>query len=67
MLGCHSCRGGQNIGTLALKLGDEGLVNIWTNTTVQDLLEQLNKACKGGGVQNVDGFDVTAHLCTRLT
>ncbi len=36
------------------------------NTTIQDLLEQLDKACKGGRIQDVEGFDVTAHYSQDL-
>ena len=66
MLGCHSGRHGQNIGTCALKLGDEVLVKARANTTITDLLEQLDKACKGGRIQDVEGFDVTAHYSQDL-
>lgn len=50
--GCHYCRHGKNFGTCGFKLGDEVLVKVWNNTTVQDLLEQLDKACKGGRIQD---------------
>ena len=42
----------KTLGPVALKLGDEVLVKVWNNTTVQDLLEQLDKACKGGRIQD---------------
>ena len=54
----------KTLGPVALKLGDEVLVKVRTNTTIKDLLEQLDKACKGGRIQRIpgaDGFDVTAH------
>ena len=51
----------KTLGTVALVLGNEVLVKVRDNTNVSDLLEQLDKACKGGRVQNVEGFDVTAH------
>ena len=51
----------KTLGPVALKLGDEVLVKVRTNTTIKDLLEQLDKACKGGRIQDADGFDVTAH------
>ena len=51
----------KTLGPVALKLGDEVLVKVRSNTTVNDLLEQLDKACKGGRIQDADGFDVTAH------
>lgn len=35
---------------VALKLGDKVLVKVWTNTTVKDLLEQLDRACKDGRI-----------------
>ncbi|DBA96036.1 TPA: hypothetical protein ACH3X1_001537 [Trebouxia sp. C0004] len=56
----------KTLGPVALKLGDEVLVKLRTNTTVQDLLEQLDKACKGGRIQDADGFDVTAHFSQDL-
>ena len=49
MLGCHSCRHGY-LGPVALKLGVEALIKLRTNTAVKDLLEQLDKACKGGQI-----------------
>jgi len=36
----------KTLGTVALKLGDEVLVKARNNTTVEDLLEQLDKAYK---------------------
>ncbi len=36
----------KNLGPVALKLGDEVLVKARNNTTVEDLLEQLDKAYK---------------------
>ncbi len=53
-------------GPVALKLGNQVLVKIRTNTTVKDLLEQLDKACKGGRLQVADGFDVTAQYSQSL-
>ena len=53
-------------GPVALKLGDEVLLKVRTNTRVKDLLEQLDKACKGGQIQNADGLDVTAHYSQDL-
>ena len=41
----------KTLGPVALKLGDEVLVKVRTNTTVKDLLELLDKACKGGRMQ----------------
>ena len=66
MLGCHSCSMAKTLGPVALKLGDEVLVKVRTDTTVEDLLEQLDKACKGGRIQDADGFDVTAHNVQNL-
>ena len=51
---------------MALKLGVEALIKLQTNTAVKDLLEQLDKACKGGQSQDADGFDVTAHYSQDL-
>ena len=51
---------------MALKLGDEVLVKVRTNTTVKDLLKQLDKACKGGRIQDAAGFDVIAHYSQEL-
>ena len=51
---------------VALKLGDEVLVKIRTNTAIKEILEQLDKACKGGRIQDADGFDVTAHYSQDL-
>ena len=56
----------KTLGPVALKLGDEVLVKVRSNTTVNDLLEQLDKACKGGRIQDADGFDVTAHYSQNL-
>ena len=56
----------KTLGPVALKLGDEVLVTIQTNMTIKDLLEQLDKACKGGRIQDADGFDVTAHYSQDL-
>ena len=56
----------KTLGPVALKLGDEVLVKVRTNTTVEDLLEQLGMACKGGRIQDADGFDVTAHYSQDL-
>ena len=56
----------RTLGPVALKLGDEVLVKVRTNTTVHDLLEQLDKACKSGRIQDADGFDVTAHYSESL-
>ncbi len=36
----------KTLGPVALKLGDEVLVKVRNNTTVEDLLEQLDKAYK---------------------
>jgi len=51
---------------VALKLGDEVLLKVRTNTTVKDLLQQLDRACKDGRIQDVEGFDVTAHYSQDL-
>ena len=51
----------RTLGPVALKLGDEVLVKVRNNTTSEDLLEQLDKACKGGRIQDAKGFDVTAY------
>ena len=51
----------KTLGPVSLKLEDEVLVRVRSNTTVVDLLEQLDKACKGGRIQDAEGFDVTAH------
>ncbi len=56
----------KTLGPVALKLGDEVLVKVRNNTTVKDLLEQLDRACKGGRIQDVEGFDVTAHYSQDL-
>ena len=56
----------KTLGPVALKLGDEVLVKVRTDTTIKDLLEQLDKACKGGRIQDADGFDVTAHYSQDL-
>ena len=54
------------LGPVALKLEDEVLVKIRTNTMIKDLLEQLDKACKGGQIPDLDGFDVNAHYSQDL-
>ena len=56
----------KTLGPVALKLGNEVLVKIRTDTTIKDLLEQLDKACNGGRIQDADGFDVTAHYSQDL-
>lgn len=50
----------RTLGPVALKLGDEVLIKVRNNTTIEDLLVQLDKACKGGRIQDAEGFDVTA-------
>ena len=62
----HSCTHVQILGPVALKLGDELLTKIRTDTTIMDLLEQLDKACRGGQIQDADGFDVTFHYSQDL-
>ena len=56
----------KTLGSVSLKLEDEVLVRVRTNTTIVDLLEQLDKACKDGRIQDVEGFDVTAHYSQDL-
>ena len=56
----------KTLGPVALKLGNEVLVKIRTDTTIKDLLEQLDKACNCGRIQDADGFDVTAHYSQDL-
>ena len=56
----------KTLGSVSLKLEDEVLVRGRSNTTVVDLLEQLDKACKGGRIQDAEGFDVTAHYSQDL-
>ena len=56
----------KTLGPVALKLGDEVLVKVRTNTTLKDLLELLNKDCKDGWIQDADGFDVTPHCSEDL-
>ena len=56
----------KTLGPVALKLGDEVLVKVRTDTAIKDLLEQLDKACKDGRIQDADGFDVTAHYSQDL-
>ncbi len=56
----------KTLGPVVLKLGDEVLVKNRTDTAIKDLLEQLDKACKGGRIQDADGFDVTAHYSQDL-
>ena len=56
----------KTLGPVALKLGDEVQVKVRTHTTIKDLLEQLDKACKSGRIQDADGFDVTAHYSQDL-
>ncbi|DBA88244.1 TPA: hypothetical protein ACH3X1_016599 [Trebouxia sp. C0004] len=63
----------KTLGPVALKLqapssqvGDQVLVKVRNNTTIEDLREQLDRACKGGRIQDVEGFDVTAHYSQDL-
>ena len=56
----------KTLGSVSLKLEDEVLVRVRSNTTIVDLLEQLDKACKGGRIQDAEGFDVTAHYSQDL-
>ena len=51
----------KTLGPVSLKLEDEVRVRVRINTTIVDLLEQLDKACKGGRIQDAEGYDVTAH------
>jgi len=51
----------KTLGPVALKLGDEVLVKVRKNTTIQDLLQQLDKAYEDGRIQDEEGFDVTRH------
>ena len=56
----------KTLGPVALKLGNEVLVRTRTHTPIKDLLEQVDKACKDGRIQDADGFDVTAHYAQDL-
>ena len=56
----------KTLGTVALKLGDEVLVKVRKNTTIQDLLQQLDKAYEDGRIQDEEGFDVTRHYSLDL-
>ena len=55
----------KTLGTVTLVLGDKMLVKVRDHTIVTDLLEH-DKACKGGRMQNVQRFDVTAHYSQDL-
>ena len=48
------------LGPVALKLGDEVVIKVRTNTTIIDLLDHPGSVCKGGRIQDADGYDVTA-------
>ena len=56
----------ETLGPVALKLGDEVLMRFREHTSVTALLEQLDKAYKGGRIQDLQGFDVTAHYLQDL-
>ena len=56
----------KTLGSVSLKLEDEVLVRVRSDTTIVDLLDQLDKACKGGRIQDAEGFDVTAHCSQDL-
>ncbi len=55
----------KSLGPVALQFGDEVLVKVRTNTTIQDLLEQVDKAYKDGRFEDVEGSAVTRHLLSR--
>ena len=57
----------KTLGPVALKLGDQVVVKVRTNTTITDLLNHLDRVCKGGRIQDADGYDVTAHGSKDLT
>ena len=48
----------RTLGTVSLVLGDRVLVKVRGNTLITDLLDQLDKVCKGGTFKDADGFDV---------
>ena len=54
------------LGDVALVLGGKTLLRVRGNTTVADLLDQLDKACKGGRIIDADGYDVVAHQKVNL-
>lgn len=51
---------GKTLGLVALKLGNRVVVRVQANTRVKVLLELLDKACKGGKIQDAEGSDVYA-------
>lgn len=56
----------KTLGVVALLLGVEVVVKVRHNTQLTDLYEQLDKAYKDGRIQDVDGYDVTAHCTADL-
>lgn len=51
-------------GIVALKLGGDVIVRLQRETPIEDLLQQLERACAGGRIQDAEGFDVTP-ACKR--
>lgn len=72
---CHRCHIAAN-GALAgmakvlepvlLKVGSDVVVKVRANTPVQDLLQQLEKACRDGRTVDHEGYDVTQHYAQDL-
>ena len=54
------------LGDVTLMLGGKVLLKVQGNTTVADLLDQLDKACKDGRIIDPDGFDALAHQTQNL-
>lgn len=49
-----------------LKIGSDVVVKVRANTPVQDLLQQLEKACRDGRIVDHEGYDITQHYAQDL-
>lgn len=54
------------LGSVTLKLGSKEIFKVRANTTVQDLLQQLEKAYSNGRIVDREGYDVTQHYSQDL-
>ena len=57
----------RTLGMVSLVLGGRVLVKVRGNTLVTDLLDQLDKVCKGGTFKDADGFNVLPNQANNLS
>ncbi len=48
----------KTLGPVVLKHGDKDILKMHSGTPIKSLLQQLEKACKDGRVQDSEGYDV---------